>query len=368
MSKPKKIEEVFKSLKNFESDVDPSLWQGIKTNIQPTSGAVSSGSAGSWISGLSSSKLILGLGTIAIFSLGAFFVFNTSENAVDSTQEKPEITGNSVVESAGGRPEKEIDNSKKTGQRSADEEKTNIEKNSSNTRQQDKISSGTERNQNHSFSERKEEPVVQRPLPKSETRIDNRKALTQTFQLGERTFAEVPVSRVNAFPIGGPAPLEVKFTSEGQFNDILWSFGDGDVVEDLENPEHTFSEPGLYEVTITGNLANGLYMSEKVFIEVRPGKKVSESSALNVPNVFTPNGDGEYDEFFVQSKGIQKFTISIYNRGGQMVYQSNSFQFSWDGRDQNGQPVPSGTYYYMISATGIDGKLYAPKGSLTVLR
>lgn len=368
MSKPNKIEELFKSLKDFESVVNPSLWEGIKANIQPAPSAVSSGSSGTWLSGLSMTKLIIGMAAIAVFSVVAYYLLDTPDRVATPPSQTPEIATKTIPEKSGIAPERNtVGASNSKNQTFVSLENQTKSKHTGN-RVQTESEQTVQAKKNSPTSRKEEEPVVQEPLPTSETRIDNRKILTQTFQLGERTFQEVPVSRINAFPVGGPAPLEVKFIAEGLFDEIHWNFGDGDAVEGVENPEHTFADPGFYEVTVAGNLTGGLYFSEKVFIEVRSGEKAGESSALSVPNVFTPNGDGEYDQFQVHSSGIERFTIAIYNRGGRLVFQSNSSDFLWDGRDMDGQPIPDGTYYYMITATGIDGKLYAPKGSLTVLR
>lgn len=80
-----------------------------------------------------------------------------------------------------------------------------------------------------------------------------------------------------------------------------------------------------------------------------PGVEVDE---LNIPNVFTPNGDGDNDVFLI--KGVQRFRsaeVTITNRWGNVIYKSDNFQNTngWDGRDmRSGQMVSDGTYYYII--------------------
>lgn len=69
-----------------------------------------------------------------------------------------------------------------------------------------------------------------------------------------------------------------------------------------------------------------------------------------LPNVFTPNGDGINDEFkLIDSKAqcANLFSITVFNRWGQKVYENNRVSFSWDGGKS-----PDGVYFYIIEAGG----------------
>ncbi|MBL0327974.1 MAG: gliding motility-associated C-terminal domain-containing protein [Bacteroidetes bacterium] len=83
---------------------------------------------------------------------------------------------------------------------------------------------------------------------------------------------------------------------------------------------------------------------------------------LNVPNVFTPNGDGNNDFFLISANGIKTFSISIYNRWGTRVFESEDITKSWDGGDST-----DGTYFYIIKAESINGKQFDQKGYLQLL-
>lgn len=76
-----------------------------------------------------------------------------------------------------------------------------------------------------------------------------------------------------------------------------------------------------------------------------------EESFLNVPNVFTPNGDGMNDEFRVDYKSIVDFHIWVYNRWNKLVYESTNPAEGWDG-NIGGRPAASGAYFYVIRAKG----------------
>ena len=72
----------------------------------------------------------------------------------------------------------------------------------------------------------------------------------------------------------------------------------------------------------------------------------------NVPNVFSPNGDGKNDVFELKKDQFDRcfdaLTIRIYNRWGQNVYESDDAKFEWDGRDENGNELTEGTYYVVL--------------------
>jgi len=86
-----------------------------------------------------------------------------------------------------------------------------------------------------------------------------------------------------------------------------------------------------------------------------------------VPNVFTPNGDGQNDEFRVAYKSIITFQAWVYNRWGRKVFSWSDPQKGWDG-NINGKKATTGPYFYVIKATGSDGVKYLKKGDINLLR
>lgn len=106
---------------------------------------------------------------------------------------------------------------------------------------------------------------------------------------------------------------------------------------------------------------NGCFDSTCIKIDVRG------ISTLYVPNAFTPNNNGLNDLFLVGSTNIEKFHIVIYNRWGNLLFETNDINVGWDGR-YYGNLVPEGVYVYSIDAIGEDQKVYRKHGSLTVLR
>jgi len=88
-------------------------------------------------------------------------------------------------------------------------------------------------------------------------------------------------------------------------------------------------------------------------------------SELDVPNVFTPNGDGVNDYFVVRAKSLRSFRITIYNRNGRKVYEyeHNEGRLEWEGWDgtihgKGRDYAEPGIYYYVIDALGWDATVY----------
>jgi gliding motility-associated-like protein len=89
-----------------------------------------------------------------------------------------------------------------------------------------------------------------------------------------------------------------------------------------------------------------------------------------VPNAFTPNGDGNNDlfEIYGNKKVWKELSISIFNRWGEKVFESNDIQFFWDGTYKGVLQNP-GVYVYQLNLSYINGYfLPVQKGSLTLIR
>ncbi|HBS85492.1 MAG: hypothetical protein A2W91_16930 [Bacteroidetes bacterium GWF2_38_335] len=101
--------------------------------------------------------------------------------------------------------------------------------------------------------------------------------------------------------------------------------------------------------------------------------KILGESVLEVPNVFTPNGDGVNDIFHVHAKALKSFDGLIVNRWGKTLYEWNDWNSpnsGWDGKINGGSQLASpGVYFYVIKAVGIDNnKPYEIKGAFHLIR
>jgi gliding motility-associated-like protein len=109
--------------------------------------------------------------------------------------------------------------------------------------------------------------------------------------------------------------------------------------------------------TLLASDSNGCVSTDTIFIKVLL-KPIA-------PNAFSPNGDGIHDTWqILHLNDYPNSRVQIYTRAGQLIYQSVGFATPWDGTNK-GQPLPIGTYYYIIQpGNGSD----VIKGSITLLR
>ena len=151
---------------------------------------------------------------------------------------------------------------------------------------------------------------------------------------------------------GASAP---KFTYNGTNQDRNYSF-------DLDN------DTGTFEICLRA-FAKGLNESEGCFVDTCIKIKNTFNIDFEIPNVFTPNGDGTNDEFKVRTEGVQKFKLTIYNRWGGKVFESGDPKIMWNGKtDNTGSECPAGVYYY-ISDYQLRGQSDKSKtGSITLIR
>ena len=162
-------------------------------------------------------------------------------------------------------------------------------------------------------------------------------------------------------PIDGEVNIPTTFDNRSsRATSYSWTFGDSTGSTEM-NPIHQYKRTGLYTVCLTAFSPTGCAdtFCRQVPAEVRV--------ACDVPNAFSPNGDGENDILFVRGGAITSLRFRVFNRWGQLVFESTSLQNGWDGTF-NGAPQEADAYAYMLSATFIDGNTFQKNGNVTLLR
>ncbi len=96
--------------------------------------------------------------------------------------------------------------------------------------------------------------------------------------------------------------------------------------------------------------------------------KVYTVPLINIPNVFTPNGDGKNEIFKITSSGLKSLTCVIFDRWGLKMYEWDAINGYWDGKAKSGSAAPDGTYFYIVTYTDQLDKTTTEKGYLNLFK
>jgi gliding motility-associated-like protein len=166
--------------------------------------------------------------------------------------------------------------------------------------------------------------------------------------------------------------MEFVFTdlSEGATK-IVWFFGDGDSLVNATNPTYTFPTYGSYSVKLASMNFYGCTDTLTQEVKIKPYYN------FDVPNAFVPNrfgGNGGYydlnnptnEVFYPISEFVQNYRLIVYNRWGEMVFESTDINIGWDGY-YRGQLSPQDVYVWKVDITYVDGFQMSEAGDLTLL-
>ncbi|MEO9484904.1 MAG: PKD domain-containing protein [Ekhidna sp.] len=157
----------------------------------------------------------------------------------------------------------------------------------------------------------------------------------------------------------------------------LWDFGDGTTSTDSD-PRHAYSEEGFYDITLIATNDFGcvdtLFRSAEV--------EAISGGSVNTPNAFTPSLNGPSggivggnegdpsrinDVFLPRLEGVERFRMLIYNKWGELIFESNSQDKGWDGYYQR-KLAQSGVYVYKLELRFSDGRDLIKVGDVTLIR
>lgn len=201
----------------------------------------------------------------------------------------------------------------------------------------------------------------------SATVTDNIGCVGSTTLLNYVTVWPLPTAAFSALPQPATALNNiVTFTdlSTGA-SSWIWSFGDDDSASVLQNPTYAFQDTGIFNVQLI--VTNQYGCQDMVTMPI----VVQEDYALFIPNTFTPNGDGQNDLFFPQGIGANpdNFTMYIFDRWGNLIYQTTAWPGGWDGTVQGTSRLCQvDTYVYKITTMDPDGLRKVYVGHINLLR
>jgi len=158
-------------------------------------------------------------------------------------------------------------------------------------------------------------------------------------------------------------PFTFTNTSSPDANRFKWLFGDGDslVTTSRGNIDHLYNTSGTFQVLLVA--FNNTGCTDTALAEVT----AIIVPKLDLPNAFTPQSNSLNSVIFVRGFGIGKMRWRIYNRVGNLVFESNSPTVGWDGK-YKGVLQPMDVYAYTLEVEFTDGTRATKKGDITLLR
>lgn len=163
--------------------------------------------------------------------------------------------------------------------------------------------------------------------------------------------------------IGETSLIEIQLTNGEMPYSWNWTSGFDLSCYECTNPFLNLENSGFLYLNITD--ANNCNAIDSVFVSVE------EELNYGIPNAFSPNSDGINDRYFVVANAeLRNFTMKIFNRWGQKIFETNDNAIGWDGTYKD-KLQNSGTYVYVIRFDNYEDGVWKQKiekGSLTLLR
>ncbi|MCW3072138.1 MAG: C-terminal target protein [Bacteroidetes bacterium] len=180
------------------------------------------------------------------------------------------------------------------------------------------------------------------------------------------SVSPVPVAAMSVSPSGVvPANTAITFTDiSTSGGSQAWDFGDPASASNtsfLSSDIHTYANEGTYCVTLVSANTSGCADTASECIVV------ANDATVNIPNIFTPNGDGNNDVFFISSTGVKELTCTIYDRWGLKIAELSSVNAGWDGRTTSGNIASDGVYYFILDIKGLNDKTIEKQGFVQLL-
>jgi gliding motility-associated-like protein len=181
--------------------------------------------------------------------------------------------------------------------------------------------------------------------------------------------AVVTVSDLNSSVIAANASPDI--VVEGQSSQLLaspagytysWSPASSLNSSTIINPIATPEVTTTYQVTIS----DGECVASQN-VTVRVVDFVCGNPSIYIPNAFTPNKDNRNDWLFVRGNNITELYFVIYDRWGEVVFETNSQSEGWNGYFK-GEPVDPAVFVYYLEATCEGGQTFFDKGNITVIQ
>ncbi|MDD3876842.1 MAG: PKD domain-containing protein [Bacteroidales bacterium] len=182
------------------------------------------------------------------------------------------------------------------------------------------------------------------------------------------TIYPKPEAAFNFYPLNGTTedPMINFFDASTNATRWFWNFGDyaseNNNFSIDQNTSHSFSREGDYTITLHVESQNGCIDSTSENIKIVP------EYALFIPNAFTPDGDGLNDYFNVYGSNIVEVRMTIFNRWGDLIFETDDMNNPWDGHSEvDNEVFMQDTYSYRIIVKDYFGKKHYYNGQVNLI-
>jgi gliding motility-associated-like protein len=121
-------------------------------------------------------------------------------------------------------------------------------------------------------------------------------------------------------------------------------------------------ENTIYTLTVSNGIC-----SKSDTAEVKVFQLICNGEQLFVPNSFSPNGDNHNDKLYLRGHNIEKMIFRIFDRWGEMVFETTDQSIGWDGTFR-GKKLDPDVYVYYADITCIGGLNEIVKGNVTLMK
>lgn len=175
------------------------------------------------------------------------------------------------------------------------------------------------------------------------------------------TVSPQPTANFSFSPLLPETNVPTTFFNQSQnATRYQWSFGDGNGSVET-NPVHQYKRSGAYTVCL--NAYNQFNCVSRIC-------KTVTSDVLplaDVPTGFSPNGDGANDVLYVRGFSIQTLDFKVFNRWGELVFETQNQEVGWDGSFK-GKQQEMDAYAFTLNITFLDGTTMKKQGNVTLVR
>lgn len=177
------------------------------------------------------------------------------------------------------------------------------------------------------------------------------------------TLTRSAIAAFNASLTSAGFPNELSLTNYSSYSTKnYWLYSGGLAKDSGDYILKPLSASGDYTVMLVALGKNGCNDSLSYAF------RISDSSGVTLPNIFSPNNDGVNDIYRPVARGISSLKAWVYNRYGVIIASWERVNGFWDGTTTSGLDCRAGDYFIIVEASGFDGRSYKLKSTITLVK